>query len=77
MPLLRLDKVNLAYGHRPLLENADLEIFRGERVCLLGRNGEGKSSMMRLVSGQVIADDGTCCATSSNILRVLLIACLP
>ena len=60
MPLLRLDKVNLAYGHRPLLENADLEIFRGERVCLLGRNGEGKSSMMRLVSGQVIADDGTC-----------------
>ncbi len=60
MPLLRLDKVNLAYGHRPLLENADLEIFRGERVCLLGRNGEGKSSMMRLISGQVVADDGTC-----------------
>ena len=60
MPLLRLDKVNLAYGHRPLLENADLEIFRGERVCLLGRNGEGKSSLMRLVAGQVMADDGTC-----------------
>jgi ATP-binding cassette subfamily F protein uup len=60
MPLLRLDKVNLAFGHRPLLENADLEIFRGERVCLLGRNGEGKSSMMRLISGQVVADDGTC-----------------
>jgi ATP-binding cassette subfamily F protein uup len=60
MPLLRLDKVNLAYGHRPLLENADLEVFRGERVCVLGRNGEGKSSLMRLLAGQVQADDGQC-----------------
>jgi ATP-binding cassette subfamily F protein uup len=58
MPLLRLDKVNLAYGHRPLLENADLEVFRGERVCVLGRNGEGKSSMMRMLAGEVLPDDG-------------------
>ncbi len=60
MPLLRLEKANLAYGHKPLLENADLEIFRGERVCLLGRNGEGKTSMMRLLAGQVQPDDGKC-----------------
>ena len=58
MPLLRLEKANLAYGHKPLLENADLEIFRGERVCLLGRNGEGKTSMMRLLAGEVQPDDG-------------------
>ena len=58
MPLLRLEKANLAYGHKPLLENADLEIFRGERVCLLGRNGEGKTSMLRLLAGEVQPDDG-------------------
>jgi ATP-binding cassette subfamily F protein uup len=59
MPLLRLDKVSLAYGHRPLLEHAQLEIRRGERVCLVGRNGEGKSSLIRLLSGAAQPDDGS------------------
>ncbi len=59
MPLLRLDNVSLAFGHRPLLEHAALEIRRGERVCLVGRNGEGKSSLLRLVSGEVTPDDGS------------------
>jgi len=58
MPLLRFDKVSLAYGHRPLLEQAKLEIRRGERVCLVGRNGEGKSSLIRLLSGEALPDDG-------------------
>src|SRR5262245_65740145 len=58
MPLLRLDKVSLAYGLRPLLSNADLEVFRGERVCLVGRNGEGKSSLLRLISTEIQPDDG-------------------
>jgi len=60
MPLLRLNKVSLAFGHRALLDAADLEVFRGERVCLVGRNGEGKSSLMRLLSGEVAPDDGEC-----------------
>src|SRR3990170_4888214 len=59
MPLLRLDKVSLAYGHRPLLDHAKLEIRRGERVCLVGRNGEGKSSLIRLLSGEAAPDDGS------------------
>ncbi len=59
MPLLRLDKISLAFGHKPLLENAKLEIRRGERVCLLGRNGEGKSSLLRVVSGEITPDDGS------------------
>ncbi|MDH3870586.1 MAG: ATP-binding cassette domain-containing protein [Gammaproteobacteria bacterium] len=58
MPLLRLDKVSLAFGHRPLLEEVDLELGRGERVCLVGRNGEGKSSLMRILCGEIVADDG-------------------
>ncbi len=59
MPLLRLDDVSLAFGHRPLLAHAELEIDRGERVCLVGRNGEGKSSLLRLLSGDVAPDDGS------------------
>ena len=60
MPLLRLNKVSLAFGHRALLDAVDLELYRGERVCLVGRNGEGKSSLMRILSGEVVPDDGEC-----------------
>ena len=59
MPLLRLDKISLAFGHHALLDRAELEITRGERLCLVGRNGEGKSSLLRLVSGETAPDDGS------------------
>ncbi len=59
MPLLRLDKVSLAFGHHALLDEIDLELRRGERVCLIGRNGEGKSSLFKVISGEVEVDDGT------------------
>jgi len=58
MPLLRLDKISLAFGHRSLLDGVDLELRKGERVCLVGRNGEGKSSLLRVISGEQAADDG-------------------
>jgi ATP-binding cassette subfamily F protein uup len=59
MPLLRLERVSLAYGHRALLHEVSLEIRRGERVCLLGRNGEGKSSLMGLIGAEIVPDDGS------------------
>jgi len=58
MPLLRLNRISLAFGHRALLDQVDLEVRRGERVCLVGRNGEGKSSLLRILSQEVAADDG-------------------
>src|SRR3569623_1763796 len=58
MPLLRLDKVSLVYGPRPLLDHVQLDMRSGERVCLVGRNGEGKSSLMRIVNGELAPDDG-------------------
>ena len=57
--LLRLDAVSLAFGSRPLLEQASLQVGERERVCLVGRNGEGKSSLLRLVAGAVAPDDGS------------------
>lgn len=59
MPVLRLDDVSLAYGHHHLLDHAALEVEAGERVCLIGRNGEGKSSLLRLVAGEAVPDSGT------------------
>jgi ABC transport system ATP-binding/permease protein len=59
MPLLTLDNVSLAFGHLPLVERADLRIEPGERICLIGRNGTGKSSLLQVISGELPADGGT------------------
>ncbi len=58
MTLVRFDKVSLEYGDNPLLINADLTIEDGERVCLIGRNGSGKTSLLRLITGVVHPDHG-------------------
>jgi ATP-binding cassette subfamily F protein uup len=57
--LLRLDKVSLAYGSRPLLDRVSLRLDEGERVGLVGRNGEGKSSLLRLVRHAAEPDSGS------------------
>jgi ATP-binding cassette subfamily F protein uup len=57
--LLRLDKVSLAYGSRPLLDQVSLQVDEGERVGLVGRNGEGKSSLLRLVRHETEPDAGS------------------
>jgi ATP-binding cassette subfamily F protein uup len=58
MPTVRLDKVSLSFGLKPLLDAVDLQIRRAERVCLLGRNGEGKSSLLQLITRQIVPDSG-------------------
>ncbi|TDJ48264.1 MAG: ATP-binding cassette domain-containing protein [Gammaproteobacteria bacterium] len=58
MTLVRFDKVSLEFGDNPLLINADLTIDSGERVCLIGRNGAGKTSLLRLITGAVHPDHG-------------------
>ena len=59
MPLLQLSEVSLAYGHVALLDHADLVIEPGEHAGLIGRNGTGKSSLLRIVAGESKPDDGT------------------
>jgi ATP-binding cassette subfamily F protein uup len=58
MTLLKFTDVSLAYGAMPLLDKVSWQIGRGERVCIIGRNGTGKSSLMRLVKGDQRPDEG-------------------
>ncbi len=51
MPLLTFDRLELAYGHWPLLDGASLVIEAGERIGLIGRNGTGKSSLLKIIAG--------------------------
>ena len=58
MPLLRLTNVSIAYGTHALLDNAEFQLDAGERVGLLGRNGEGKSTLMKIIAGNILPDGG-------------------
>ncbi|MGM0615957.1 MAG: ATP-binding cassette domain-containing protein [Pseudomonadota bacterium] len=59
MTLLRLEQLQLAYGTQVLLDRADLTVEKGERLALVGRNGTGKSTLLKLVAGDIKPDDGT------------------
>ncbi len=59
MPLVTLQNITLSFGGPPILKDVGLQIEPGERVCLIGRNGEGKSSLMRLIVGDLEPDGGT------------------
>ena len=58
MALVSLQDVKVSFGGPLLLEGADLSIDKGERVCLVGRNGTGKSTIMKLITGQIKPDGG-------------------
>ncbi|GAM57416.1 ABC transporter ATP-binding protein uup [Vibrio ishigakensis] len=58
MALLTIHNGQLAFGDLPLLQNADFQLQENERVCLVGRNGAGKSTMMKVIAGDIQMDDG-------------------
>jgi ATP-binding cassette subfamily F protein uup len=58
-PLVRFDGVSVTFGEQRVLIEADFVLAQGERVCLIGRNGAGKSTTLKLIAGTQHADDGT------------------
>jgi len=59
MPLVSLDGVSIAFGHLPLLDAVALQIEPRERVSMIGRNGTGKSTLLKILSGELAPDSGT------------------
>ncbi len=71
MPHITLDNASLAFGHHPLLDKASFQLDPGERVGLIGRNGAGKSSLLKVIAGETKLDDGNVWrATSIRIVYV-------
>ncbi|MCR4376208.1 MAG: ATP-binding cassette domain-containing protein, partial [Acidobacteria bacterium] len=59
MPLLTLDHLSTAFGHVPLLDDASMQIEAGERIAVVGRNGTGKSTLLKIIAGDLEPDAGT------------------
>lgn len=59
MELVRLTNAQLAFGTHPILDHSDFQINSGERICIVGRNGAGKSSLLKVLNGEQQLDDGT------------------
>ena len=59
MSLLTLDRVSIAFGHQPLLSAVTMQIDARERAALIGRNGTGKSTLLKILSGDILPDAGS------------------
>ncbi|MDG6777257.1 ATP-binding cassette domain-containing protein [Thiomicrorhabdus sp. zzn3] len=59
MALLFLRDLTLSFGAAPLLDGVNLQIEANERLCIVGRNGEGKSTLLKVIEGEIQADSGT------------------
>ncbi len=71
MSLLRFDDISLDFGEQLILRDAEFSIAAGERVCLIGRNGAGKSTTFKLITGQLEADRGEITARQDLIVSQL------
>ena len=58
MALINLRNATIAFGGPPILADISLRIERHERVCLYGRNGEGKSTLLKMLNGEIAPDSG-------------------
>ena len=66
MALLSLRDVSIAFGGPALLSKVSFSLDRGERVCVIGRNGEGKSTLLKIIAGELIADSGEIMRTQGS-----------
>ena len=71
MPLLQLRQTTLRYSSLPLLDQVDFQVDAGERICLLGRNGAGKTSLMRLITGEETPNEGEIIRSSDAVMTRL------
>ncbi len=72
MPLLQLREVTLRYSAAPLLDQINFQVEAGERICLLGRNGAGKTSLMRIITGEETPNEGELILPDATVVTRLI-----
>jgi ATP-binding cassette subfamily F protein uup len=72
MSLLQLRQITLKYSSAPLLDQIDFQVEAGERICLLGRNGAGKTSLMRIITGEETPNEGELILPSEAVVTRLI-----
>ncbi len=72
MALLSLRNISLAFGGPPIFDDISLQIEQGDRLCLLGRNGTGKSTLLKLINGELLPEGGE--IVRQQALRVALVS---
>ena len=70
-PILKLDDIFLSFGGTPLLAGAALQVEPGDKICLVGRNGSGKSTVLKIAAGLVEAQSGEIFRHPSSTVRYL------
>ncbi len=70
MALINLRNISVSYGGPVVLEKINLQIEKGERLCIIGRNGEGKSTLMKVVCGEVGGCDVGDCDVDTGVAAV-------
>ena len=71
MPLITLDDISLSFSDKPILNGVSATIHKGEKIALIGRNGEGKSTFMRVLAGVVLPDDGKLKIQNGTVISYL------
>jgi ATP-binding cassette subfamily F protein uup len=71
VPLFQLHQVTLSYGALPLLDHVNLQIEQGERISLVGRNGTGKTSLMRLMTREEVPSEGEVITAPGTVVTYL------
>jgi len=71
MALLQIKEVSLHFGSAPILDGVNYCLQEGDRVCLMGRNGSGKSSLLRLIAGEETPDSGTIFCSPGSVMTRL------
>ena len=69
--LLQLKDAGIAFGHKPLLDKGNLTLKPGERICLVGRNGTGKSTLLKIIAGDQPLDEGQRIVSVDTVVAVL------
>ena len=56
--IFSISELNLNFGEQVLFNNAEMSVHKGEKISLVGKNGVGKSTFLKIISGDIVLDDG-------------------